>query len=101
MGKPLVELSWNSMPILFQRRQKTSELFALVKKAREDLENPFISRVALSTEVKCSVALAPLTTFVVIKDFMIQGGDFTHGNGTGGESIYVCALIDHTYPMPH
>jgi len=106
--KVTLQPSENNPKVFFDMKQGEESLGKIVMQVYEDIVPKTAKNfIQLCTgEAGSTADGTPLhykgsTFHRVIKDFMIQGGDFTNGNGTGGVSIYGEKFDDENFDLKH
>ncbi|KAL7413033.1 peptidyl-prolyl cis-trans isomerase [Mrakia frigida] len=78
------------------------ELYAsVVPKTAENFRQLCTGEAGKTTDGKQDLTYKGSIFHRCIKGFMLQGGDFTRGNGTGGESIYGEKFPDENFKIKH
>ena len=104
----VIEPSEDNPHVFFDIKQGDKELGRIVMRLYADVVPKTAEnfRALCTGEKGVGKAGKPLhykgcTFHRVIRDFMLQGGDFTNGDGTGGESIYGEKFADENFKLKH
>nr|CAA35682.1 cyclophilin (cytosolic form) [Neurospora crassa] len=104
MSKVFFDLEWEG-PVLGPNNKPTSEIKAQSGRINFTLYDDVVPKTARNFKELCTgqngFGYKGSSFHRIIPEFMLQGGDFTRGNGTGGKSIYGEKFADENFAKKH
>ncbi|KAK3335933.1 cytosolic form [Cercophora scortea] len=104
MSKVFFDITWEG-PVLDPNGNPTREVKAQEGRINFTLYDDVVPKTTRNFKELCTgqngFGYKGSAFHRVIPEFMLQGGDFTRGNGTGGKSIYGEKFADENFTKKH